>query len=156
MPNREKLLMRVNRKYLIGGALTAAAIISVAALLAIWGLMTSWSRDEQCPVCRSSEHVVPILYGLIRSSPENPLPRCKLGGCVVVQGKSPKWHCAGCGHEWDVSLPGEPWWIGRLRGLMLALCSGVFVFYLVVQFPWVSQRNPAASTQATGKPSDVS
>lgn len=56
-----------------------------------------------CPACGPGDHVVPIVYGLVKLAPGDPPPtRCKLGGCLAVVGESPKWHCDRCGREWGV------------------------------------------------------
>ncbi|MDO8434989.1 MAG: hypothetical protein Q7S58_21535 [Candidatus Binatus sp.] len=53
-----------------------------------------------CPVC-SSANVVPIMYGLpAPPMPGEPEPDVEFGGCMIFEGKSPRWFCRACEHRW--------------------------------------------------------
>lgn len=58
--------------------------------------MKKIKRTKQiCPKCKS-DRVLPIEYGLVNFQPEG----VWLGGCCIIEGESPKWHCEKCGYEW--------------------------------------------------------
>lgn len=52
-----------------------------------------------CPACLS-EDVDRILYGLMPWPPPEEA-HVRLGGCCVIAGESPQYHCNECGNEWS-------------------------------------------------------
>ncbi len=64
-----------------------------------------------CPRCGSGRVAV-VVYGLLEWTPE--LARAveagevRAGGCIMIEGKSPRWACVECHHRWGVVGPTVP------------------------------------------------
>jgi hypothetical protein len=71
--------------------------------------VTDEAKPTHCPECRSPR-VARVIYGLyeIKGELEQALNEgvYVLGGCVVIEGESPRWACVECFHRWGpVQLP---------------------------------------------------
>lgn len=56
------------------------------------------NQKPVCPTCKSSDHVIPIIYG----KPTKELldqwskGEIELGGCLSLDGRRPPWTCMSC------------------------------------------------------------
>ena len=62
----------------------------------------------KCPKCKSSDSVIPIMYGYpsIETWGKHDRGQIALGGCVIAE-ENPDYHCDECMYEWVKNKPGS-------------------------------------------------
>ena len=61
-------------------------------------------KKKICPKC-NSDNITRILYGLmlpdaLKEYEDKNKTSAIMGGCTVIEGVSPNFHCKNCGYEW--------------------------------------------------------